>query len=89
MKRPSPWVLGGNTLGWSGVGAFLGYMAFGTEWHAVLFGFLFYLIQFLASTVLVQAYKAEDHLRDRLSLMEDRLRLMLSRDDRRGPGGRG
>ena len=67
MKRPSPWVLGGNTLTMTGLGAFLGYMAFGTGWHAVLFGFLSYLIQMGINTMLVQAYRADARLSQKLS----------------------
>ena len=66
MKRPSPWVLSGNTLSMTAVGAFLGYMAFGTYEHAGLFGYLSYLIQMGSNTTLVQAYRAEARLSQKL-----------------------
>jgi hypothetical protein len=41
----------GNTLAMAAVGAFLGYMAFGSYWHAGLFGFLMFAISTVGNRI--------------------------------------
>ncbi|WP_157678564.1 hypothetical protein [Mesorhizobium sp. WSM1497] len=44
----------GDTLAMSTMGAFLGYMAFGTYWHGALFGFLTFAISAVGNRVVAE-----------------------------------
>lgn len=52
----------GNTLVTAAIAAFLGYMAFGSGWHAGLFGFLAFAINAVGNRI-VQALLRLDVLR--------------------------